>query len=195
MNPEAAVKSMLGTGWGSDPFDAAGRLIPQVVLAAATDGAGTAADAAEDAAVSAGEDAGRAALGGEGDATTRAASDAASDGGTAARSESEVPAAGDPVDVATGDVVMFATDVVLSSALPLRVERAYRSSLRAGRWFGPGWASTLDQRVTVLEDRIIGVFGDGRILTWPVPARWRTRCCRRPVRAGRCAGMPTAPAR
>ena len=62
--------------------------------------------------------------------------DAAGDPAVAARSASDIPQAGDPVDVATGDVVLFQDDVSLPGVLPLIISRAYRSSWRAGRWFG-----------------------------------------------------------
>ena len=70
-----------------------------------------------------------------------------------------------PVDVATGDVLLFQDDVSLPGLLPLVIGRAYRSSWRMGRWFGPSWASSLDQRLRVFPDRIVGVFADGRVLS------------------------------
>src|SRR5580658_5482510 len=115
--------------------------------------------------------------------------DTARDPVVAARSASDIPQAGDPVDVATGDVLLFQQDVALPGVLPLVIGRAYRSSWRAGRWFGPSWASSFDQRLQIAADRIVGVFADGRILSWacrpgedgPVPVtglpvtgpRWR----------------------
>jgi YD repeat-containing protein len=68
--------------------------------------------------------------------------------------------------VATGDVLLFQDDVSLPGLLPLVIGRAYRSSWRAGRWFGPSWASSLDQRLQIAPDRIAGVFADGRVLSW-----------------------------
>ena len=92
--------------------------------------------------------------------------DAAGDPVVAARSASDIPQAGDPVDVATGDVVLFQDDVSLPGVMPLIISRAYRSSWRAGRWFGASWASSFDQQLQVMPDRIVGVFADGRVLTW-----------------------------
>ena len=92
--------------------------------------------------------------------------DAAGDPAVAARSASDIPQAGDPVDVATGDVVLFQDDVSLPGVVPLIISRAYRSSWRAGRWFGASWASSFDQQLQVMPDRIVGVFADGRVLTW-----------------------------
>jgi RHS repeat-associated protein len=93
--------------------------------------------------------------------------DAARDPVVAARSAPDIPQAGDPVDVATGDVLLFQEDVALPGVLPLVIGRAYRSSWRAGRWFGRSWASTFDQRLQVGAEQVTGVFADGRVLTWP----------------------------
>lgn len=46
-NPLAAVPGILGSGWSTDPAQAAGRLVPTVVGAIATDGGGAAADTAD----------------------------------------------------------------------------------------------------------------------------------------------------
>jgi RHS repeat-associated protein len=132
------------------------------------------------------------ALGASGDGAASGLADAAGDPAAGARSPSGIPQAGHPVDVATGDVLLFQDDVSLPAGigvLPLVIGRAYRSSRRAGRWFGPSWASTFDQRLQVSPERVIGMFADGRVLSWlcvagddgPVPAtglpvtgpRWR----------------------
>ena len=152
------AQGLVGTGWASDPFRAAGRLVPNVALAVGTDGGGTAADA------------GRAAagLGSEGDAAAAGADGLAGNPAAAGRPPDDIPTAGDPVDVATGDVILSQTDLTLASLLPLVVERMHRSAWRAGRWFGRSWASTFDQRLRIGEQRVIGVFGDGRALIWPL---------------------------
>jgi RHS repeat-associated protein len=184
INPGALAGSVLGAGWGSDPAAALGHLVPNVALAVATGGAAAGADAgaaaaadagaaaAEDAAGSAaaGSTAGSTAAGGSlgasGDGAASGLADAAGNPAVAARSPADIPQAGDPVDVATGDVLLFQDDVSLPGALPLVIGRAYRSSRGAGRWFGPAWASTFDQRLQVSPERVIGVFADGRILSW-----------------------------
>ncbi len=57
-HPMDLVEGMVGDGWGSDPFEAMGKLVPNVALGLATDGAGGAAEAAgERLAVGVGEDA------------------------------------------------------------------------------------------------------------------------------------------
>jgi RHS repeat-associated protein len=180
INPEGLVKGLVGTGWGSDPFQAAGRLAPSIALAAGTDGAGAAADAGsvtesaalasgESAAADAGSAAGRAAMGSGEDAATRALAQATGDPGLAAVPKDDVPTVNDPIDVVTGDVILAQTDVVLPGVLPLVVERMHRSSWRAGRWFGRSWVSTFDQRLQVDGRRVIGAFADGRVLVWPRP--------------------------
>jgi YD repeat-containing protein len=99
-----------------------------------------------------------------------AATDAASQLSGAQAALKESVTAADPVDVATGDVVLAEADVTLPGVLPLVITRSHRSSRRTGRWFGPSWLSTLDQRLQVSTERVIGVFDDGRLLTWRRPA-------------------------
>ena len=57
----------------------------------------------------------------------------------------------DPVDVVSGWMLTDATDVELPGVLPLVLRRAYASGYATGRLFGPGWSSTLDQRLSVNE--------------------------------------------
>ncbi|MGC5284976.1 DUF6531 domain-containing protein [Micromonospora sp. DT231] len=78
--------------------------------------------------------------------------------------------AGDPIDVASGEVVLTQTDVELPGLLALVLKRSHLSSYRIGRWFGPSWASTLDQRVEVDEQGVCFVAEDGMVLTYPTPA-------------------------
>ncbi len=76
---------------------------------------------------------------------------------------------GDPIDVATGAVMLVQEDVSLPGALPLVVERTHLSSYRAGRLFGPTWASTLDERLEVEPDGLHLALADGTLLRYPVP--------------------------
>ncbi|MET7382498.1 DUF6531 domain-containing protein [Streptomyces sp. NPDC005526] len=75
----------------------------------------------------------------------------------------------DPIDVATGDMALTRTDVTLPGVLPLVLERVHVSSYRFGGWFGPSWASTLDQRVQADEEGFIYAAADGARLCFPVP--------------------------
>ncbi|WP_121716242.1 DUF6531 domain-containing protein [Streptomyces sp. E5N91] len=76
----------------------------------------------------------------------------------------------DPVDLATGKMYLPQTDVVLPGTLPLAFKRRAESGYRAGRWFGPSWSSTVDQRLEIENDRIVFVHEDGLILAYPHPA-------------------------
>jgi RHS repeat-associated protein len=76
----------------------------------------------------------------------------------------------DPVDVATGQVVMVQTDVALTAMLPLLLRRVHLSSYRAGRSFGPSWASTLDQRLEFDDQGVVFIGEDGVQLVYPEPA-------------------------
>ncbi|MGH3831278.1 MAG: RHS repeat-associated core domain-containing protein [Pseudonocardiaceae bacterium] len=85
------------------------------------------------------------------------------------RSLEDTPCKSDPVDVATGRVVLTQTDVELAGILPLVLSRAHISSYRVGRWFGPSWASTLDQRLEIEDTGVYYAAEDGMLLVYPVP--------------------------
>ncbi|GAA2834097.1 hypothetical protein GCM10010441_68290 [Kitasatospora paracochleata] len=76
---------------------------------------------------------------------------------------------GDPVDVASGEMVMGQEDVSLPGALPLLLTRTHLSSYRSGRWFGPSWTSTLDQRLELDDEGVVFATDDGMLLVFPVP--------------------------
>ena len=75
----------------------------------------------------------------------------------------------DPIDVATGDMALARTDVELPGVLPLILERTHISSYRWGGWFGPSWASTLDQRVQADDEGLVYAAADGSRLCFPLP--------------------------
>ncbi|MDO0927546.1 RHS repeat-associated core domain-containing protein [Streptomyces sp. TG1A-8] len=75
----------------------------------------------------------------------------------------------DPVDVATGEMVLPLVDVRLPGVLPLVLERTHLSSYRCGGWFGPSWASTLDQRVQADDEGFVHATADGARLCFPRP--------------------------
>ncbi|MBA8823309.1 RHS repeat-associated protein [Saccharopolyspora lacisalsi] len=77
---------------------------------------------------------------------------------------------GDPIDVATGSMVLAQTDVELPAALPLVIKRVHLSSYRVGRFFGPTWGSTLDQRLEVDESNVCFAADDGTLIAYPHPA-------------------------
>jgi Domain of unknown function (DUF6531) len=76
---------------------------------------------------------------------------------------------GDPIDVATGEMVQQQTDVELPGLLPLTLVRTHVSGYRVGRWFGPSWASTLDQRIEVDAGGVCYAAADGMLLACPTP--------------------------
>jgi RHS repeat-associated protein len=119
--------------------------------------------------------------------------------------------AGDPVDVVSGQMITSAVDLDLPGLLPLLVRRSYASGYRGGRLFGPGWASTLDQRLLIDGQGVHFVGEDAQILHYPHPgegqavlptegARWPLRWERRtdtytvedPETGWTCHFFPTA---
>ncbi|MFP3988265.1 DUF6531 domain-containing protein [Streptomyces sp. E11-3] len=84
------------------------------------------------------------------------------------RSPEEDPS--DPIDLATGKMYLPQTDVALPGALPLVFKRRVESGSQLGRWFGPSWSSTVDQRLEVDSEGVIFVAEDGLLLVYPHPA-------------------------
>ncbi|KAB7850213.1 DUF6531 domain-containing protein [Streptomyces mobaraensis] len=87
----------------------------------------------------------------------------------AARAPKDCKCVQDPIDVVTGAMLLPQTDVVLPGALPLVFERTHISSYRSGGWFGPTWASTLDERVQLDPEGAVFVAADGTRLCYPIP--------------------------
>ncbi|MFK4069391.1 polymorphic toxin type 30 domain-containing protein [Streptomyces sp. NPDC029674] len=75
----------------------------------------------------------------------------------------------DPIDVATGDMALSRKDIELPGVLPLVLERTHLSSYRWGGWFGPSWASTLDQRLQVDDEGVVYAAADGARICFPLP--------------------------
>ncbi|MFJ2441229.1 RHS repeat-associated core domain-containing protein [Streptomyces sp. NPDC087658] len=76
---------------------------------------------------------------------------------------------GDPVDVAGGEMTLPQTDLSLPGVLPLVLRRTHLSGYRYGQWFGPSWASTLDERLEFdpLGGGAIWAREDGSLLVYP----------------------------
>ncbi|GAA2339563.1 DNA/RNA non-specific endonuclease [Streptomyces kunmingensis] len=76
---------------------------------------------------------------------------------------------GDPIDMASGQMMLTQTDVDLPGVLPLTLRRTHLTGYTAGGFFGPSWASTLDERLE--ENRELGGIWwyreDGSILVYP----------------------------
>nr|WP_079082974.1 polymorphic toxin type 30 domain-containing protein [Streptomyces antibioticus] len=75
----------------------------------------------------------------------------------------------DPIDVATGAMALPRVDADLPGVLPLILERTHISSYRWGGWFGPSWASTLDQRVQADDEGFVYAAADGARICFPRP--------------------------
>lgn len=173
-HPERAAKTMLDD-FMKDPSEGTGRLIPNLF----GDGAGLEAAF------------GRAALkeGMESAVETgvqRSARDAAGDAAensarskvdekpqehdTTDPSEKVAKDPTDPVDLTTGKMYLPQTDVTLPGALPLVLKRRVESGYHLGRWIGPSWSSTLDQRLEIDAEGVVLVTEDGLLLAYPHPA-------------------------
>ncbi|MGW6848562.1 RHS repeat-associated core domain-containing protein [Streptomyces virginiae] len=76
----------------------------------------------------------------------------------------------DPVDVASGQMVLAHTDLALPGVLPLLLRRTHVSGYDYGRSYGPGWASTVDERLDIDVDGLGGSVWareDGSLLFYP----------------------------
>ncbi|MGW2631520.1 putative T7SS-secreted protein [Streptomyces chattanoogensis] len=157
-HPGRMLKGMLGEGWGSDPGDAGGALIANLV---GGKGAGAAAKGLLKA--------------GAKDAAKSAARTAVKDGGKRTvmdrlRTRWCKTFGSDPIDMATGRMILPQTDITLPGSLPLTFTRTFESSYRTGLWFGPAWMSTVDQRLEIDSEGIILIGEEGDFHLYPHPA-------------------------
>ncbi|KAA9154674.1 RHS repeat protein [Amycolatopsis acidicola] len=104
-----------------------------------------------------------------GDGKTETSSARPDDPQTAGRNEGCKPGSGDPVDPATGDMFQSFTDVRIDAPLALVLRRSHISAYRAGRSFGRGWASTVDQRLEFDAKGVVFTAEDGALLVYPNP--------------------------
>ncbi|MEU9223814.1 putative T7SS-secreted protein [Streptomyces massasporeus] len=163
-HPERVVKSAW-EGFKKDPSEGIGRLIPELIgtkgLGLARGGLRTAVkEGMEEAAEQGVRKGGKAARGGvnEDPAQHSRAGQAVESKGT------------DPIDLATGKMYLPQTDVTLPGALPLQLTRRVQSGYHQGRWFGPSWSSTLDERLEIDAEGVVYVTEDGLLLSYPHPA-------------------------
>ncbi|MER8068830.1 putative T7SS-secreted protein [Streptomyces sp. NPDC094034] len=159
-DPWGAGKQMV-TGFMKDPAEGFGRLVPDLVMTAATGGGGAGVKAARIAKEAAD-------LAADANRTRRLVDDAPD--GTHNRPDKERTTKGtDPVDLATGRMFLPQTDVVLPGTLPLAFTRRVESGYTAGRFFGPSWSSTVDERLEIDANGVIHVTDDGLLITYPHP--------------------------
>ncbi|MET9107927.1 putative T7SS-secreted protein [Streptomyces zhihengii] len=160
-NPDRALKNAWEAAKG-DPSEFLGRLVPEIV---GTKGAGAVKGLATAGMRS-----------GAKHALTEGAESAAQRGARENPSATSRPehavenGASDPIDLATGVMYLPQTDIVLPGVLPLAFHRRVASDYRSGRWFGPSWASTVDQRLEIDAEGVVFVREDGRLIAYPHPA-------------------------
>ncbi|QJT04674.1 RHS repeat protein [Streptomyces asoensis] len=155
-DPVGTGKQMVGD-FMKDPAEGFGRLLPDVALTVATGGGGAAVKGvriAEEAA-----DAAR----------LRRLLDDAPDG-THSRPDGERPAEGtDPVDLATGRMFLPQTDLEIPGILPLVFTRRTESGTATGRFLGPAWSSTVDERLEIDAVGALHVTAEGLLVPYPHP--------------------------
>ncbi|MEU6885361.1 putative T7SS-secreted protein [Streptomyces viridosporus] len=159
-----AANDPVGTGkqmvsdFMKDPYEGFGRLLPDLALTAATGGGGAAVKGVRIAADAA--DAAR----------VRNLVDNAPDG-THNRPDGHRTTDGtDPVDLASGRMFLPQTDVEIPGILPLVFTRRTESGCTAGRFLGPSWTSTVDERLVIDPVGVVHVTADGLLITYPHPA-------------------------
>ncbi|MBZ3910426.1 putative T7SS-secreted protein [Streptomyces acidiscabies] len=157
-------------GFKKDPSEGTGRFILDLVgskglgevkgvVRVAREGAETAAERA-------------AVRSGTKEAGEASARDTVSDGpNRSAREGESVESKGsDPIDFASGKMYLPQTDVTLPGPLPVVLKRRVESGYHLGRWFGPSWSSTFDQRLEIDAEGVVFVTEDGLLLAYPHPA-------------------------
>ncbi|MFE3139753.1 putative T7SS-secreted protein [Streptomyces scopuliridis] len=154
-NPDRALKSAWDAAKG-DPSEFLGRLVPELI---GTKGTGV---------LRGGLRAGMKDLADSPKGRNRHGHDKDPDSG--GKKCGETKCDGDPVDVATGRMLLPQTDMALPGSLPLVFRRTFDSSYRAGRWFGPTWSSTVDQRLEIDSEGVVFSCDEGSLLAYPHPA-------------------------
>ncbi|MFF7091737.1 putative T7SS-secreted protein [Streptomyces rubradiris] len=164
-HPERAVKAAV-EGFKKDPSEFFGRMLPELL---GTKGAGLARGG-----LRLGLKQGLEEAAGQGARTgaRKTARDLVNEDphGPSREPDSVYSGGTDPIDLATGRMFLPQTDVTLPGALPLVLARRVESGYRLGRWFGPSWSSTLDQRLEIDAEGVVYVTEDGLLLSYPHPA-------------------------
>ncbi|MCL6293320.1 putative T7SS-secreted protein [Streptomyces sp. 43Y-GA-1] len=156
-DPVGTGKQMI-SDFMKDPAEGFGRLLPDAALTAATGGGGAVAKGVRLAA-----DMAKA-------ARARRLLDNAPNGTHNRPDGRRVVANTDPVDLASGRMFLPQTDLVLPGTLPLVFTRRTESGLLAGRFLGPSWTSTVDERLEIDAVGVVHVTADGLLIAYPHPA-------------------------
>jgi RHS repeat-associated protein len=88
----------------------------------------------------------------------------------AGRPQESVCPGGEPVDMATGRMFIEQMDLSLPGALSLLFKRSYESGYRAGRWMGPRWVCTFDERLEIDAEGVVYLSADRIAQAYPHPA-------------------------
>ncbi|MDX6350920.1 MAG: hypothetical protein QOF84_5710, partial [Streptomyces sp.] len=88
----------------------------------------------------------------------------------AGRPQDSVCPGGEPVDMATGRMFIEQMDLSLPGSLPLLFKRSYESGYRAGRWVGPRWVCTFDERLEIDAEGVVYLSADRTTQAYPHPA-------------------------
>ncbi|MFJ7987632.1 putative T7SS-secreted protein [Streptomyces sp. NPDC096351] len=164
-NPDRALKNAWDAAKG-DPSEFLGRLAPELL---GTKGAGVIRGglrAGLKDAVKHRPDTGKTIADGPGSSRK----DHEKDPPTACKQGKETRCEKDPVDIASGRVLLPQTDITLPGSLPVVFRRTFDSSRRSGRWFGPTWSSTVDQRLEIDAEGVVFSCDEGSLLAYPHPA-------------------------
>jgi RHS repeat-associated protein len=158
-NPDRALKNAWDAAKG-DPSEFLGRLVPELL--------GTKGGGVIKGGLRAGLDAAKRLPEGKKPRGSRPEheKDPHSNGKTCA----ETACKNDPIDIAMGRMLLPQTDITLPGSLPLVFRRTFDSSRRSGRWFGPAWSSTVDQRLEIDSEGVIFSCDEGSLLAYPHPA-------------------------
>lgn len=159
--PDRAVNDAVDA-YKKDPSEFTGRLLPELLGAK---GAGAAGGGLRSAAGRGLDDAA------EAGARKSARERVVEDPEAPSREGAAVESGGtDPIDLATGKMYLPQTDVMLPGSLPLVFKRRAESGYHLGRFFGPSWSSTVDQRLEIDTEGVVFVHEDGLLLAYPHPA-------------------------
>ncbi|WP_052682091.1 RHS repeat-associated core domain-containing protein [Saccharothrix sp. ST-888] len=87
----------------------------------------------------------------------------------AARKEEAKCPGGEPVDMATGRMFIHQIDADLPGSLPLLFVRNFESGYQAGRWMGPRWTCTFDERLEIDAEGVVYLSPDLVSQAYPHP--------------------------
>lgn len=76
---------------------------------------------------------------------------------------------GEPVDMATGRMYIDQVDASLPGSLPLLFTRNFESGYVAGRWMGPKWVCTFDERLEIDAEGVVHIRADRITQAYPHP--------------------------